>query len=83
MDAEKIERKERALILPEMKGAESQNTVALPKNTRYIDDRREIENLEEMREADEWMKKQAQNALIEIRKIGGWYYENTGRNKFT
>ncbi len=71
MDAETIERKERVLILPEIKEAKEQKVVAMPKNGRYLADKKEFENIEEAREADEWMKKQAQNALNEIRKIGG------------
>lgn len=58
-----IENIEKAVILPELSG-EKQKVVAMPANTRYLEEKRE----QEENEKNEWLRKQAEEALEEFRR---------------
>lgn len=59
-----IENIEKAVILPEL-SVEKQKVVAMPSNANYIEEKREQEEAEK----NEWLRKQAESVLNELRKI--------------
>lgn len=59
-----IENIEKAVILPEL-SVEKQKVVAMPSNANYIEEKQEQEEAEK----NEWLRKQAESVLNELRKI--------------
>ncbi len=59
-----IENVEKTVILPKLSD-EKQKVVAMPPNVKYIDEKKKLEETEK----NEWLRKQAEPALAELRSI--------------